>query len=55
MQGRGVGALRLLERQGLLRYYEVADRATRGWFVFGWPHSTAVIRDRKTGEHERRP
>lgn len=42
--------LRLIERQGLLRYYEVVDRASRGWFVFGWPHETAVIRDRKTGE-----
>lgn len=42
--------LRMLEREQLLRWHTVEDRATRGWFIRGWPHTTAVIRDRKTGE-----
>ncbi len=37
--------LRMLERAGLLRWHQVEDRATRGWFIRGWPHTTAVIRD----------
>jgi hypothetical protein len=37
--------LRLLARNGLLKWHTVEDRATRGWFIFGWPHTTAVIRD----------
>ncbi len=37
--------LRMLAAEGLLRRHSVQDRATRGYFLFGWPHSTAVIRD----------
>jgi hypothetical protein len=29
----------------LLRHHHVADRATRGWFIFGFPHTTAVIHE----------
>lgn len=39
------GYLTLLRDQGLLRFHAIADRATRGWFLFGWPHTTAVLRD----------
>jgi hypothetical protein len=37
--------LRLLARDGLLKWHTVEDRATRGWFIRGWPHTAAVIRD----------
>lgn len=40
--------LRMLARDGLLRWHTVEDRATRGWFLFGWPHTTAVIRDNRS-------
>lgn len=42
--------LRVLQGAGLLRWHDVEDRATRGWFVFGWPHTTAVIRDTRSNE-----
>jgi hypothetical protein len=32
-------------RHGLVRLHAVADRATRGWLLFGFPHTTAVIRE----------
>jgi hypothetical protein len=35
--------LTLMARDGLLRWHRVEDRATRGFFIFGWPHTTAVI------------
>ena len=41
--------LRILEKAGLLRWHRVEDRVTRGWFLFGWPHTTAVVSDRKDG------
>ena len=37
--------LLMLSRMGLLRWHVVEDRVTRGFFLFGWPHTTAVIRD----------
>jgi hypothetical protein len=41
--------LTLLEDVGLMRFHTVEDRATRGYFIFGFPHTTAVIREKKTG------
>ncbi len=41
--------LRLLAKAGLLRWHRVEAPATRGWFLMGAPHSTAVIRDRQSG------
>ena len=41
--------LRILTRQGLLRFHRVEARVTRGFFFFGWPHTTAVVSDVKTG------
>lgn len=41
--------LTLFRRDGLLRHHEVAEPATRGWFVFGWPHATAVMREIASG------
>ncbi|HXF67919.1 MAG TPA: hypothetical protein VNK67_14630 [Burkholderiales bacterium] len=42
--------LRMLLRAGLLRWHAVEPRATRGYFLFGWPHTTAVVRDTAGGE-----
>lgn len=42
--------LRMLEAGGLMRWHTVEDRATRGWFLRGWPHTTAVIRDKRSGQ-----
>lgn len=41
--------LTLLQKYGLLRHHRVEDRSTRGWFVFGWPHTTAVVREAGNG------
>jgi hypothetical protein len=35
--------LRILARAGLLGWHRVEARVTRGFFVFGWPHTTAVV------------
>lgn len=35
--------LTMFERYGLMRLHRVEDRATRGWFIGGWPHASAVI------------
>lgn len=42
--------LTLLETDGLLHWYRTDERSTRGFLIFGWPHTTATIRDRRTGE-----
>jgi len=42
--------LRIMQSAGLLRWHVVEDRATRGWFLFGWPHTTAVIRDTRSDQ-----
>jgi len=41
--------LQILQQAGLLRWHTVSSRATRGWFLWGWPHTTAVIRDTTSG------
>lgn len=41
--------LRMLARAGLLKWHAVEARSTRGFFIFGWPHTTAVIRDVREG------
>jgi hypothetical protein len=35
----------MMAQDGLLKWHTVEDRVTRGWFIFGWPHTTAVVRD----------
>jgi hypothetical protein len=42
--------LRILEHEGLLKWHRPVDRITRGWFLFGLPHTTAVIRETATGQ-----
>ncbi|MEO5343810.1 MAG: hypothetical protein H7842_10815 [Gammaproteobacteria bacterium SHHR-1] len=41
--------LKLMQQLGLLRFHRVRDTATRGWFINGMPHTTAVIRERRSG------
>lgn len=41
--------LSLLRQSGLIRWHSIEDRVTRGFFLFGWPHTTAVIRERTSG------
>jgi len=42
--------LTLFHKYGLMRFHRVEDRATRGWFVGGWPHTTAVISETGSGK-----
>jgi hypothetical protein len=42
--------LRLFAAEGLLRWHAVGEDVTRGYFLFGWPHTTATIRENPTGE-----
>ena len=43
--------LTLFEQAQLLRWHTVEPRATRGYLFFGgWPHYTALVRDKQTGE-----
>jgi hypothetical protein len=42
--------LTMFQRNGLIRHHHVSERATRGWFIFGWPHTTAVIRETASNE-----
>ncbi len=42
--------LRMLDRDGLLRWHSIDENAVRGFFIFGWPHITAVIREKQTGQ-----
>ncbi len=42
--------LTLFEQAGLLRWHTVEPRAHRGYLFFGgWPHYTALVRDKLTG------
>jgi hypothetical protein len=41
--------LTMMEQDGLLRFHKVLDKSTRGWFIMGHPHTTAVIRDNNSG------
>lgn len=43
--------LRLLVADGLIRWHDVGPDATRGYFLFGWPHTTATIRETGSGEN----
>jgi hypothetical protein len=42
--------LKIFAAQGLLKWHTVQDRQTRGWFLFGYPHTSAVIRDTQSGQ-----
>lgn len=40
--------LTMLQKYGLMQKHRIEDRATRGWFLGGWPHTTAVISETAT-------
>jgi hypothetical protein len=42
--------LKLLQRDGLLKFHRVMNRSTRFGLFAGMPHSTAVIRDVASGQ-----
>lgn len=42
--------LKMLYDGRLLRWHSVEDRSTRGFFILGMPHTTAVLEDSLTGE-----
>jgi len=42
--------MRLMYQHGLIKLHVVEDMRTRSYFLFGWPHSTAVIHELATGE-----
>lgn len=42
--------LKLFAANRLLRWHTVEDRQTRGWFLFGYPHTSAVVRDTQSGQ-----
>ena len=37
--------LLILQKQGLLKWHEPMDHVTRGFFIFGWPHSSGAMRE----------
>jgi hypothetical protein len=42
--------MRLLKSNGFMQFHDIEDMRTRNFFFTGWPHTTAVIREIKTGE-----
>ena len=40
--------LLILQKQNLLKWHEPMDHVTRGFFIFGWPHSSAAMREINT-------
>ncbi len=42
--------MRLLKQAGYIRFHDIEDLERRNFFFNGWPHTTAVIRERATGE-----
>lgn len=42
--------LKMLIGGGFLKWHLLEDRATRGWFLFGWPHTSAVVRDLQSNQ-----
>jgi hypothetical protein len=41
--------MRLLKQGGFMQFHEIEDMRTRNFFFTGWPHTTAVIREIKSG------
>lgn len=41
--------LQMMVNDGLIRFHTAEDRAHRGFFFNGWPHSTAAIREKESG------
>jgi hypothetical protein len=41
---------KLMVRAGLIRFHEILDTKTRNFFFNGWPHTTAVIREKQADQ-----
>lgn len=44
--------LLILQKQGLLKWHEPMNHVTRGFFIFGWPHSSAAMREINTANRD---
>ena len=44
--------LLLLNKHNLLKWHEPMDHVTRGFFIFGWPHSAAAMREINTQQKD---
>ena len=44
--------LMILKKHGLLHWHDPMDHVTRGFFIFGWPHSSAAMREVRHPERE---
>ena len=42
--------MRLLQQAGYLQFHQILDTKTRGYFIHGWPHTTAAIQEISTSE-----
>jgi len=42
--------MRLLQQKGYLKFHVIEDMHTRNFFFTGWPHTTAVILESKSGD-----
>lgn len=42
--------LLILNQQDLLKWHQPIDHVNRGFFIFGWPHSSAAMRDYRGNE-----
>jgi hypothetical protein len=40
--------MKLMRQAGLIRFHEIMDTKTRNFFFNGWPHTTAVIREKRS-------
>ncbi|MDX2507819.1 MAG: hypothetical protein QNL62_25540 [Gammaproteobacteria bacterium] len=40
--------LTILEKQGLLKWHKPMAHVTRGFFIFGWPHSSAAMQEKNS-------
>jgi hypothetical protein len=40
----------MLDQAGLLRWHEPRGPVSRGFFINGWPHTTAVLAEIETGK-----
>lgn len=43
--------LTMMKNDGLILFHELSEPASRGYFIWGWPHTTAVIKEKSSGQH----
>lgn len=43
--------LTMMINDGLILFHELREPGSRGYFIWGWPHTTAVIREISSGRH----